>query len=545
MLQSARTGGLWLSVGILGSYFIGLLTPIIDVDAAQYAALSMEMCQRGDYLQITERGIDYLDKPPMLFWLACLSYQLAGFTAFAYKIPSVLFTLLGLWSTQRLGSLLHCQATGRLAMIVLASCLGVFWALNDVKTDALLMSAMAFALYQWLAYLKQPQWWNLIGAGVGMGIALLTKGPMGLVFPLVLVGFYLTANRQFRQIWKWQHLVPVAMALALCLPMAWGLYQQFDLHPEKEVLGRTGVSGLRFFFWEQSFGRITGENQYHNNTSFFYLFHSALLLLVPYSGLAVTGFFRQAWHWWHNKETEALSWGGSLLLLSALGLSSYQLPHYALVSLPLLAIVVAREWRFCQKNQPKWFQWYVRILLGIGVFTLLFCSWAFGLHWSLGIAAFILITGILFAWNFQIYGHALVMTGLLFGWLFNALALPTLVSYSESQQLNLLLESSGSEIAKEDIFFYQRQSRAIEFELQRRIPVLDANTLAVYHKIHPEFWFYMDENEREKLQGAGWKISREFHISQHGLSRLPFAFLNPKTRDSQLKKCYLLQLEGH
>ncbi len=53
----------------------------------------------------------------------------------------------------------------------------------------------------------------------------------------------------------------------LLIPMSIGLYQQFDLHPEKIVNGKHGVSGLRFFYWSQSFGRITGESPWKNDVN--------------------------------------------------------------------------------------------------------------------------------------------------------------------------------------------------------------------------------------------------------------------------------------
>ena len=58
-------------VGMLG-------IPLIDIDAAQYASMSREMASTGNYLQLYDLGADYLDKPPLLFWLSSLSIQLFG-----------------------------------------------------------------------------------------------------------------------------------------------------------------------------------------------------------------------------------------------------------------------------------------------------------------------------------------------------------------------------------------------------------------------------------------------------------------------------------
>ena len=60
----------------------------MEVDATQYASMSVELLQSKSYLQFTDLGKDYLDKPPLLFWLSALSIALFGNTTWAFKIPS-------------------------------------------------------------------------------------------------------------------------------------------------------------------------------------------------------------------------------------------------------------------------------------------------------------------------------------------------------------------------------------------------------------------------------------------------------------------------
>ena len=57
----------------------------------------------GDYVNLVDYGKDYLDKPHLHFWLAAFSYKIFGVNTFAYKLPSLLFTIMGTYSTYRLG----------------------------------------------------------------------------------------------------------------------------------------------------------------------------------------------------------------------------------------------------------------------------------------------------------------------------------------------------------------------------------------------------------------------------------------------------------
>ena len=85
----------WLLLAaILGVQLVGVFCiPLMDIDAAQYASISREMLERNSFLQIYDLGKDYLDKPPMLFWLSALSMKIFGISDWAYRLPSFIFLL--------------------------------------------------------------------------------------------------------------------------------------------------------------------------------------------------------------------------------------------------------------------------------------------------------------------------------------------------------------------------------------------------------------------------------------------------------------------
>src|SRR3979490_1217326 len=80
-------------------YLAGWLIPLMEIDAAQYANISREMLLSKNFLQLYDRGLDYLDKPPMLFWLSSLSMRLFGINDIAYRLPSFIFALISIYST--------------------------------------------------------------------------------------------------------------------------------------------------------------------------------------------------------------------------------------------------------------------------------------------------------------------------------------------------------------------------------------------------------------------------------------------------------------
>ena len=54
----------------------------MDVDASQYASMAREMFESGNFLEIKDKHENYLDKPPLIFWLSCLSFKIFGISNF-------------------------------------------------------------------------------------------------------------------------------------------------------------------------------------------------------------------------------------------------------------------------------------------------------------------------------------------------------------------------------------------------------------------------------------------------------------------------------
>ncbi len=278
-----RNPWIWLAAGLLLVLIRGLWIDLMDVDAAQYASISMEMSQNGSWLEVKHRYDDYLDKPPLLFWTSAFSFLIFGCSNWAYKLPSFLVACVGVYSVYRFTLLFYAQKTARHAAFLLASGMGFLVLCNDVRTDTLLLGTTSLAIWQLAAYLQNRLWKNLVGAFLAIGFAMLAKGPIGLVVPALAAGTHLLLQRDLRQIFRWQWILGLGITALVLLPMCWGLYTQFDLHPEKALHDRISTSGLYFYFWEQSFGRITGDNVWRNNAGPFYFLHVYLWAFLPWA----------------------------------------------------------------------------------------------------------------------------------------------------------------------------------------------------------------------------------------------------------------------
>ena len=334
-------------LGLFTVYLIGLIFPdLMEVDAAQYASISLEMAQSGSYLKVYHLSGNYLDKPPLLFWLGAIFLKLFGVNHFAYRLPTFLFTLVGFYATYALGKRLYNKNTGIISAILIASSQIYILHNHDVRTDTLLTNFVIIAIWQGITYLDTQKLSNFIWAFVAIGMAMLAKGPIGAVVPVMAIGTQLLYKRDWKNIFNWRWLFGVVVVLLVLSPMLWGLYQQFDLDPTAKVNGRTGVSGIRFFFWEQSFGRITGENVWQDDSSYFFFTHNYLWEFLPWSLIGIAAMFTKLKglvldKFKFNINNEMVTMGGFIFPFLALSTSHYKLPHYIMVIMPMAAIFTA------------------------------------------------------------------------------------------------------------------------------------------------------------------------------------------------------------
>ena len=337
----------WLIVICMLGWLAGWQIPLMEIDAVQYANISREMLLHKSFFQIYDQGKDYLDKPPMLFWISSASMWLFGIHDWAYRLPSFLFSLLSVYSTYRFALLYYSRRTAVLGALVLASAQAIFLINHDVRTDTMLMGWVILSIWQLAAWFLKKKWRYLIIASVAIAGGMMTKGPIALMVPIFAFSIHFVMKRQLTAFFRWEYLIMLLIIGILLIPMSIGLYHQFDQHPEKIMYGQKGISGLRFFYWTQSFGRITGESTWHENDHFLFLFENLLWGFLPWTVFFILGMASGVREWVRKKfyvgdGEEAISLGGFIVTYCALGSSKAQLPHYIYVVLPLAAVFTGK-----------------------------------------------------------------------------------------------------------------------------------------------------------------------------------------------------------
>src|ERR1700744_4584959 len=100
--QTITTNFKWLYIFIAMAVvvnFSGLSVLIIGPDGTLYATIAKTMVLRHDYVNLYDQAAVGWDKPHFPFWITALSFNLFGITTWAYKLPGILFMMMGAWYT--------------------------------------------------------------------------------------------------------------------------------------------------------------------------------------------------------------------------------------------------------------------------------------------------------------------------------------------------------------------------------------------------------------------------------------------------------------
>lgn len=552
----SKTQSYFFFAAIIAVYIISGFIDVMDVDAAQYASIAREMLERGDYLHVTNRYQDYLDKPPLLFWLSALSFKIFGISNFAYKLPSLLFALLGIFSTYKLGKLLYSKKTGMLAALMFASCQAMFLITNDVRTDTILTGAFIFSIWNIAAFNQSGKWISLLAGFTGIALAMLAKGPIGLMAPAMALGSHFILRREWKNIFRWQWIVGLLVVIILLSPMLLGLYQQFDLYPEK------GISGVRFYLWDQSFGRLTGDNPFINSqqkpqqTDPFFFAHSFLWAFLPWSLFFIFGYWEKLKRiilsrFRLNENEEAITTGGFTLVFIAMSLSDYKLPHYIFIVFPLAAIICAdylfRIFEILEKKKLQQIFSVVQIVTIVLIWSVIFvlCIYSFPINNVLlwvGLIVFLALTVYFIIIKSELLQKliaASLVTMIGANFMMSSHFYPTLLSYQSTVAAGKFIESK--QIPNEQFMCYFSGGHSLDFYSKRIVPWIQSPQDINDRIQNGEVWVFTNEEGKQNFEKEKLIPDSVITYQDYKVTMLSFPFLNPDEREKMLKKKYLLR----
>ncbi len=318
-------------------------------DEGRYAEIAREMLELRDWISPHLNYVLYFEKPPLMYWLTAGSFALFGQNEFAARFWCATFGLLTVGVVYLFGKYWKNERAGLLSGSLLATSLGFFLLTQFLVTDMALTFWMTLALYASSKILSERppervrRATDLLAVAIAGGI--LTKGIIGIVFPIAALGMTLAYARLWGQARKipWQP----ALILTLILSAPWFVIVSLK-HPVFPW----------FFFIREHVERFL--TTVHHRSAPFYFFVPVLFAgFLPWSVFLPKIFlsaFERHGIAMKRDPVKALLVIWSLFVVVFFSFSQSKLVGYVLPVLPALALLVgsAFDEALEEHDIPKW-----------------------------------------------------------------------------------------------------------------------------------------------------------------------------------------------
>ncbi|MDY0781350.1 ArnT family glycosyltransferase [Tenacibaculum sp. IB213877] len=534
----------YLYVLIAIVYAIGLFIPLMANDSAQHATIAMRMFLNDNFFELFKGPNPYLDKPHMHFWLAALSYKIFGLHEWVYRLPAILFTIVGAYSVYQLTKKLYDVSVAHYGSLIFLTSQSIILANHDVRTDAVLTGAVIFSIWQLFEYVETKKLKAVVLGAIAMGIAFSTKGFYGVGIICFSILSHIIYTKKYNTILSYKVLIGIVTFFITILPVVYAYYVQF------------GVEGVNFILWNQNVERITATGFKQNSPDYFFFFHSLLWVFLPWVFLMYFGWFYQTKKFIKNKFKQAngievLTLGGVFITLFIISFSKFKLPHYLNPLIALLSVFTAGVlYNLHKENKQKTLKvfmgivYFIVIILTLLAFSILFLTFSNPSILIVIVSVILLVITLLtlFSKNQSnkkkiIISSVLVMV--LVNFILNSYFYPELLQYQGGIKLAKIIKVDHS-INVNDVYMYEDDySWTLDFYTQRNTPHISKEQLK---NIDKDTWVAIRIIDLDDFKKEGFNIKKIHKVDHFRVTRLSLKFLNPKTRSKVMGDAYLIKV---
>lgn len=361
---------------IVGAIYLGcVVSPpslMDDVDAVQ-AQLAKNMLTSHDWVTPRIDGVLYLEKAPLIYWLIAIFYKVFGVSDWVARLPVALSSIGLALLTTAFGIWAFGKRAGAYAGLVVGTCVGLFLFTRIQIPDVMLTFTITLAMWAFLRALEEeeahPRLWAAILAA-SLGVGLLLKSLVAVVFPVAGALIYLFLTRQLFLSRTWQRLRPLSGALISALiAVPWHVLATLRNPPYFAWTLKSGPGLYHGFLWfyfinEQLLRFLNLRYPRDYNTVprlYFWLFH--LIWLFPWA-VYLPAVFRLSFKPVDRAGRTrllALCWTGFLLVFFTFSTTQ---EYYSMPCYPALALLIG----CAMATEDKWIPYGTRAL---GVISLL------------------------------------------------------------------------------------------------------------------------------------------------------------------------------
>lgn len=313
----------------LGSY------PLSNPDEGRYAEIPREMIESGDWVTPRLNGVNYFEKPPLVYWTTAVCLKVFGPSEWSMRATPALFALAGVLLTYAAARQLHGRRAGLLAAAVLGTSILYFVIAHIMLLDMAVSVLMAATLFCFILGVKEPPGTRrrlfFYGLYASAALATLTKGLIGFLVTGAVMFFWLLIFNQWKRL-RPLHL-PTGILLFLLIAAPW---HYFAAQANETWVHRYFV----FEHWERfTTPAASRPGAWH------YFVWIVLAGLIPWIGFLWPAIRDGVRGGWAKKNENAdtwfyLTWAAFIFLFFSK--SHSKLAPYILPIFPALAVLIGR-----------------------------------------------------------------------------------------------------------------------------------------------------------------------------------------------------------
>ncbi len=391
----------------------------------------------------------------------------------------------------------------------------------------------------------------LLPGSQGLACLLMTKG-LFTVFPVAsALGLSLLIEKRWDEILNIQWIWVILITLVFTMPSLAGYYIQFDLHPEKVIFGQSDFSGIRFFLWDSQWGRFTNTGPIKGEGNLFFYLHTMLWSFAPWAFLVYYGTNRKIHDLFRHKgENENYTFFGFIFVFFIFSISRFQLPHYLNQLFHLMANIVTAGLLKTSKSLYTLKTLYILQIITMPIFDIITVLLHFFFFSQIPRIDVMLI--LVTSWGFVIYIllhegsmiKRIIIPPELFilsiNYYLNRQFCPHLLPYQSESQVAFYIRENN--LSADQLVFYEENEWVTDFYLKRIIPEYNRDNLKS-SELKGKYVFTSEEGLKD-LEQRNYDFETVKTFSDFHVTTLNGTFLNKKTRNTVLKKKWLIRIRG-
>jgi 4-amino-4-deoxy-L-arabinose transferase-like glycosyltransferase len=228
---------------------------------------AIAMMENGDYVVPRVGGEAYFSKPPLVNWLVAASFRIFGIrNEWTARLPSALSILAVAIVFVTVGGGALGKKGGMIAALIWLTTIGMIEKGRLIEIEALYVSLCALAMICWLSWWQEQRspWLTWVVPWIFLGLGLLAKGPVLLLFFYTLVAAVLWQTKRWKEFFHPAHLLGVLLMIGIfsawAIPFAKMSGQSRAVHKwSDQVSGRMTLHFFSFRVWVATIARAIGQ----------------------------------------------------------------------------------------------------------------------------------------------------------------------------------------------------------------------------------------------------------------------------------------------